>query len=183
MSEASIQMNAAEELERRFLNWNGREAKQCSDVHGKRIVYAITNGSDILSIDHGRTDRLIGLMPGGKCPKHKKAFIVAATQAVFVCQNRFFYLPTRGLEEARAITKKLHSKFNSTVILGLGKNPPFNEVAARLWEDLRAEIECGQRLDAVMELVCLHGDILIKVLEIDDYAQILKEEVLKGYYT
>lgn len=176
-------MSNGEKLASLILSLGGHEARHTNDVFGKVIVYGVINGSNVLTIGQGRIDRLKALMPRSKCRKHNKTFIVAAAQAVFGCENRFFFLPVADRDESRAIKKQFHSRFASIEIDGLGKKCTLAEVAIWLWRSLRSRVNSSQRLDAVMELVCLDGDILVKVLEIDEYAHILKDDVLKGYYT
>ncbi|MBI3542576.1 MAG: hypothetical protein HY075_04800 [Deltaproteobacteria bacterium] len=175
----------AERLIDRFVGVLGaREVLSRKDVGARPVVYCVTNGSNILQIGQGTAKRFKGLFGGLPCPKHTKAFVVAASSVLHGPRLRFFALELDDAPERRRLEGELQFHFGETFIEGFGRQTTLNEVSTYLWDELQ-RVRCdalSHDLRVAMELVVQDGDVLHTLFRIPRFREPL-QRLFDGYYS
>lgn len=131
-------------------------------VSPQQIVYAVLNGNNILSIGKGKR-RLQNLRRNRRCPKHNKAFIVAAAPVVFGSENEFYYLTCDDEDEACQQEDELHGVYGE-INLTVNQNGAAIEnlfhAAEYLWSQIKNGHQIDPELEAQMKIVLHEGDAL-----------------------
>lgn len=144
-----------------------RDSAATVPPENKRLLYAVVAGPHILAIGQGRSGRAFCLQEGRTCPKHSKAFIVAAAAKVFHKDPpHLWYQVFDTRDEALAVEHRLHGLFGEIwIVVESGKLTKPRPAARYLWEELQRGATISTRLAAVMELVVDDGDAFRSALK------------------
>jgi hypothetical protein len=177
-----MSQDAADRLIRDFLDYGGIEVFGQSQIKAGLMVYAVTNGSHILAVGQGRSSRLKALMPG-KCQKHTKSFIVAASSVIHGRKLRYFCRFVDTKAEALRIERELHTKFGECFIDGYSGEYTNRAVSMHLWKILAGlkSTLINPKIESIIDLALYDGDVLYIPFKISEYQPCL-EDLFENYF-
>lgn len=174
-------MNRADQLIEEMNQLGAEEVFDTSKVSGDKILYCITNGPNILTIGQGEAIRLQCLMRGHTCNrKHKKNFVIAASNKIHGTNHRYFYLQSSEAEEKE---NRLHSIFGKIHLNG-HPNLNVNESSTLLFNSIVEKIlsQVSTGFIAALEVASLEGDALPVLYKLEKYLESL-DLAFDGYFS
>jgi hypothetical protein len=73
------------------------------------VVYAVTNGDNILQIGHGSKKRALSVARGSLAKKHNKAFICSLGEAALGGINEYRYISAKSKDDAKKTEEQIHT--------------------------------------------------------------------------
>jgi len=185
--EAKVFMIAAK-LAEHFIALGAKKIQSRRDLtSASHLNYAIINGENILAIGEGTPARLKGLMGEAACPKHTKAFIVAASYVIHGPHLQFFAFSAENKSAARDLEDELKAHFPSlffhdaptlTELRDAG-NHLLHRLAPKL-DSMGLSSQLVSDLRAALEIVTYDGDALNIIYKIEKYRPHINK--LLGHY-
>ena len=163
-----------------FSEFGASEVFDASEIVGEKILYCITNGPNILTIGQGKNNRLRGLLRGRRCTtKHKKNFVIAASNKVHGSGHRYFYLATSTPKETE---NSLHREFGK---IYLHDQPDLNVNQSSTWlfDQIMEKVakSVSTNFVAALEVASLEGDALPVLYRLEKYKHEL-DLAFNGYF-
>ncbi|NPC50281.1 hypothetical protein D7X99_14200 [Corallococcus sp. AB032C] len=165
------------------------EVSNPKQVRSPYVAYVVMNGPHLLHIGEGKTTtRFAGLFPGSPCPKHTKAFVIAASTVLHGNMPRFYAIPCDSKADAKAKQEDLFSFLGlggrcATWLDGASGPEPLKVVSQRMWTALKQHQPeaVSNNLDSLMRAVCQDGDVLRAAFG-DAGLKAQLQRILGGYF-
>ncbi len=164
------------------------EVSSSKQIRSPYVAYVVMNGPHLLHIGEGKTRRFAGLFPGSPCPKHTKAFVIAASTVLHGSMPRFYAIPCDSKADAVVEQAALFSFLGlgstcTTWLDGASGPEPLKVVSQRMWTALKQHQPgaASNNLDSLMRAVCQDGDVLRAAFG-DAGLKAQLQGILRGYF-